>query len=121
MKRVPKGRLTTINDIRDALAAAHGTTVCCPLTAGIFSWIAAHAAEEGRSEGLKRVTPYWRTLKAGGELNPKFPGGVERLRELLEAEGHAVAARGKRFVVEDWERRRHRFAAKTDDRAEGRE
>ena len=49
------------------------------------------------------MTPYWRTLKAKGELNPKFPGGVERHRQLLEAEGHTVIKRGKKYFVADYE------------------
>src|ERR1051325_5077172 len=63
MKRVPKGRLITIDDLRRALAHRHGATIACPLTTGIFAWIAAHAAEEARAGGAKNITPYWRTLK----------------------------------------------------------
>ncbi len=80
MKAVRRGKLTTIDAIRRALAARHGTTIACPMTTGIFAWIAAHAADEDEQAGRKRITPYWRTLKAGGELNPKYPGGVNNLR-----------------------------------------
>jgi len=105
MKRVPKGRLVTISELRGALAAQHQTDFACPLTTGIFSWIAAHAAAEAEAGGAKRVTPYWRTLKAGGELNPKYPGGLASLRTRLEAEGHEVRQRGKRCFVVDFEKR----------------
>lgn len=104
MKRIPKGRLTTINELRAALATRHGATIGCPITTGIFAWVAAHAAEEAATAGRKRVTPYWRTLKAGGELNPKYPGGIPGVRARLEAEGHRVVQRGKRFFVVDYER-----------------
>ena len=77
MKRVPKGRLITVNDLRAALAIRHKADFACPLTTGIFAWIAAHAAEEASAEGVRRITPYWRTLKNGGELNPKYPGGTQ--------------------------------------------
>ena len=77
MKQVPKGRLVTINELRAALAVRHGTNFTCPITTGIFSWIAAHAAAESEAAGAKRITPYWRTLKTGGEVNPKYPGGVK--------------------------------------------
>src|SRR6266536_2555374 len=83
MKMVPKGRLVTINELRAALAAKHKVTFACPITTGIFSWIAAHAAAEAEAEGAKRVTPYWRTLKTGGKLNPKYPGGVVALARRL--------------------------------------
>src|ERR1700677_2501808 len=75
MGRVPKGKLTTIDELRKTLAQRHGSTMACPITTGIFAWIAAHAAAESALEGKKRVTPYWRTLKTKGELNPKYPGG----------------------------------------------
>ena len=105
MRRVPKGKLITINEIRAILAKKHGTTIACPITTGIFAWIAAHAAAADAAEGKKRITPYWRTLKAGGELNPKYPGGIEKLRALLEAEGHRVIAKGKRWLVADFDKR----------------
>ena len=100
MRRVPKGKLTTINEIRAALARKHSVDVGCPITTGIFAWIAAHAAEEAAGEGAKQITPYWRTLKSGGELNPKYPGGLDALRARIESEGHRVITRGKRCFVE---------------------
>src|SRR5437016_13022889 len=104
MKTVPKGRLVTINELRAALAAKHKVTFACPITTGIFSWIAAHAAAEAEAEGAKRVTPYWRTLKTGGELNPKYPGGIECLAKRLKGEGHKLVRKGKRLLVVDYER-----------------
>src|SRR5687768_15003930 len=67
MDKVPKGKVTSINELRAALARKHGTTIACPITTGIFAWIAANAAEEAAEAGAKRITPYWRTLKMGGE------------------------------------------------------
>jgi hypothetical protein len=104
MKKIRSGKLTTIDAIRKALAKKHGATIACPITTGIFAWIAAHAADEAEAEGARRITPYWRTLKTGGEINPKYPGGVNRLRARLAAEGHKVVQRGKRFFVADFEK-----------------
>jgi hypothetical protein len=104
MKKVRRGKLTTIDAIRADLAKKHGTTIACPLTTGIFAWIAAHAADEAEQGGRFRITPYWRTLKAGGELNPKYPGGIKNLRARLAAEGHRVIKKGKRYFVADYER-----------------
>ncbi len=75
MKKVPRGKLITINQIREMLAQKYGATIGCPITTGIFAWIAAHAAAEEAAEGKRDITPYWRTLKSDGELNPKYPGG----------------------------------------------
>jgi hypothetical protein len=103
MKKVPKGKLITINQIRQTLAKKHKANTACPMTTGIFAWMSANAAEEAKTEGAKRVTPYWRTLKTGGEINPKYPGGVEHMQSLLESEGHKVVRKGKKFLVEGYE------------------
>jgi len=103
MKQVPRGKLTTINELRAALAKRHKADFACPITTGIFSWIAAHAADEAAAEGRKLITPYWRTLKTGGELNPKYPGGIPGLKKRLRAEGHKIAQRGRRFFVADFQ------------------
>ncbi|TET19747.1 hypothetical protein E3J74_05470 [Candidatus Bathyarchaeota archaeon] len=104
MKRVPEGKVITIGDIRAALAKKHGATIGCPLTTGIFAWVAANAAEEERQKGEKDITPYWRTLKTGGVINPKYPGGVEAQKKLLEKEEHKIIQKGKKYVVADYEK-----------------
>lgn len=103
MREVPKGKLTTIDDLRQTLARRHGATMACPITTGIFAWIAAHAAAEAETEGARKITPYWRTLKTGGELNPKYPGGIAGLKRKLVAEGHKIVHKRKRFFVVDYE------------------
>jgi len=103
MRQVPKGKLITVNELRTALAARHRVTFACPLTTGIFAWIAAHAANEAEAAGAKRITPYWRTLKTKGELNPKYPGGIENMARRLRAEGHKIARKGQRSFVSEYE------------------
>lgn len=104
MRKVPYGKLITINEIRAFLAEKHGATIGCPMTTGIFACIAARAAEEQRQRGERDITPYWRVLKAGGVINEKYPGGAEAQRLLLEGEGHRVVEKGKKFVVVDYEK-----------------
>jgi hypothetical protein len=104
MRQVRKGKLTTIDHIRAALAKKHRATIACPITTGIFAWIAAHAAHEALRLGKRRITPYWRTLKTGGELNAKYPGGIEQIQARLESEGHTVIAKGKRSIVLGYDR-----------------
>ena len=104
MRKVPQGKLTTINQIRKKLAIKHGATIGCPITTGIFAWMAAHAAEEAKVEGKKKTIPYWRTLKEGGVINEKYPGGVEGQRGLLKKEGFKVISKGKKSVVADFEK-----------------
>ena len=102
MRKVPEGKLVTINEIRAALARKHNATIGCPITTGIFAWVAANAADEQRQAGKEDTTPYWRTLKTGGVINPKYPGGVEGQKMLLEKEGHEVIQKGKKHVVLDY-------------------
>lgn len=104
MRSVPVGKLITIDQIREKLAKKHGATIGCPLTTGIFAWVAAHAAEEASAEGKENITPYWRTLKTGGVINEKYPGGVNIQRKLLESEGHKVIQKGKKYVVANFDR-----------------
>ena len=109
MRLVPEGKVTTIADLGKALARKHRVSIACPMTTGLFAWIAAHAAEEDRAEGVADASPWWRTLKTGGALNPKYPGGLVAQRRLLEAEGHRVVRRGKDQVVADLEDVLHAF------------
>ena len=106
MRGVPSGKLTTINQIRASLAKKHGASIGCPITTGIFSNIAARAAEEDASAGKEDITPYWRTLKSKGELNEKYPGGLEAQAKRLQAEGHTIEpGRGKKPpIVKDFEK-----------------
>lgn len=102
MKTVPFGKVITVGDIRKYFAGKNNADFTDPITAGIFVSIAAWASYQ-RSED---ETPYWRTLKANGELNAKYPGGIEAQREKLEAEGHTIIRKGRtniRYYVKDYE------------------
>lgn len=102
MKQIPYGKVITVGLIREYFARQNGADFTDPITAGIFVSIAAWASDQ-RSED---ETPYWRTLKANGELNPKYPGGIEAQKEKLEAEGHTVIAKGRKnikYYVQDYE------------------
>lgn len=103
MKRVPKGKLLTVGAIREYFARQNGADFTEPITAGVFVSIVAWASHQRQDD----PTPYWRTLKAGGELNPKYPGGVEAQKEKLEAEGHTVLIRGRtnlKYYVKEYEK-----------------
>lgn len=103
MKKVPRGKVITVGAIREYLAEENGADFTDPITAGIFVSIAAWASHQ-RTED---ETPYWRTLKANGELNAKYPGGIAAQKEKLEAEGHTVVERGRkniRYYVKDYEK-----------------
>ena len=98
MKSIPDGKVLTLDEIRANLARKHSADIACPMTTGIFVTLAAHAYEEGSDP-----VPYWRTLKRNGELNAKFPGGIEAHKKKLESEGHTVYAKGKTLFMSNWE------------------
>lgn len=102
MKKVPLGKVITVGEIREHFAKQSGADFTEPITAGIFVSIAAWASYQ-RSDN---ETPYWRTLKANGELNEKYPGGALAQKEKLENEGHVVIQKGRkniRYYVKDYE------------------
>ena len=103
MRRIPYGKLTTIGKIREHFAKISGADFTEPITAGIFISIAAWASYQRKTD----ETPWWRTLKANGELNPKYPGGVEAQKSKLEAEGHIIIQKGRmniKYYVKDYEK-----------------
>ena len=88
--RVDRGKLVTINQIRQRLAEDFRADTTCPLTTGIFLRIAAETAEEDLSRGVTEITPYWRVIRDDGSLIDKFPGSVKAQATHLEKEGHAI-------------------------------
>jgi alkylated DNA nucleotide flippase Atl1 len=102
MRLVPYGKLLTVGAIRDYFADINGADFTEPITAGIFVSIVAWASYQRKED----KTPYWRTLKANGELNAKYPGGVEVQKEMLEKEGHIIIQKGRKnikYYVKDYE------------------
>ena len=99
MKKIPAGKLITTDKLREYLAKRHGADFTCPLTCGIFVNVAALASAERNGED---ETPWWRTLKKEGELNEKYPGGVDGQKARLEAEGHEIFNKGKRLFVKNY-------------------
>ena len=100
MKKIPHGKLITTDRLRQYLAKEHNADFTCPLTCGIFVNVAALASFE--RGGIDEI-PWWRTLKKDGELNEKYPGGIEGQRSRLETEGHEIIQKGKRYFVKDYE------------------
>ena len=102
MKKVPKGKLVTISQIREYLAKQNNADFTDPMTAGIFVNIVAWASFQRNED----ITPYWRTLKSDGELNIKYPGAIELQKRLLEEEGHIIISKGTKkikYYVKDFD------------------
>lgn len=102
MRMIPFGKIITVGKIREHFARKSGADFTEPITAGVFVSIAAWASHQRTDD----KTPFWRTLKANGELNEKYPGGVAAQKEKLEAEGHTIIQKGRiniRYYVKDFE------------------
>jgi alkylated DNA nucleotide flippase Atl1 len=78
IRKVEKGKLVTVPQIREKLAKDAHVDSACPLTI------------EDLRRGKKDITPFWRVLKADGSLNEKFPGGTEAQAARLREEGHTI-------------------------------
>lgn len=94
MRLVPFRRLLTIGAIREYFARKSGADFTEPITAGMFVSIVAWASFQ-RSEDQ---TLYWRKFKTNGELNAKYPGGMETQKEKLEADGHTIIQKGRKNI-----------------------
>ena len=102
MKKVPYGKIITVGMLREYFAELSGADFTEPITAEIFVSIVSWASYQSSDD----ETPYWRTLKANGELNAKYPGGIEAQKEKLEEEGFTVIQKGRknvRYYVKDYE------------------
>ena len=88
IRKIPKGRLVTMSELRQNLADEFGASKTCAMCTGMFWRIAAEAAEEA---GDKRL-PYWRIVKDDGALNEKLPGGAAAHARHLKEEGHSISA-----------------------------
>jgi hypothetical protein len=107
VRTLKPGEIVTLDDLRAAIARRHEVAVACPVSTAIFLNMSARAAEEQRGLGVpeSELTPWWRVLKKGGFLNPKFPGGTEAQQALLEAEGVRVSPLRKQAAVFDFAQR----------------
>ena len=102
MKQIPYGKVITVGEIRNHFARINHADFTDPITAGIFVSIVAWADHQRDDH----PTPYWRTLKANGELNPKYPGGIEAQKLHLEDEGLTIIKKGRtniRYYVKNYE------------------
>lgn len=103
MKKIPYGKLITVGEIRKYFAKQNRADFTDPITAGIFTSIVAWASDQRDHD----ETPYWRTLKNNGELNTKYPGGIELQKKKLTQEGHTIIQKGRtniKYYVKDYEK-----------------
>ena len=93
VKKIRKGKVVTLDQLRDKLAMDFNVETACPAST-------TKALQNLAKEGS---VCYWRVIKKKGELISKFPNGVEGHAKLLEAEGFEIDFSKKTPVVVDYE------------------
>lgn len=85
---IPLGRLRTVAELRDELAARAGADATCPLSTGIYLRIIGEVALEDLAEGLpvEEVTPFWRVVDPKSPLAKKLSCGPEFIEHRRAAE-----------------------------------
>lgn len=96
IKKVPKGKLLTLSQLRERLSKQFSVETACPAC--------TTKALQILSKEDKPVC-YWRVIKKKGELINKYPGGVKGHAELLECEGFKINFSRKNPTVVDFETR----------------
>lgn len=99
IRKVPRGKVVTLTELREKLARAAGANITCPMVAGMFVRIVAEVAAEDMKAGKSRVTPYWRVVRDDGRLLETLPGGPTEQARHLEAEGRVIHRAGKLRVT----------------------
>jgi alkylated DNA nucleotide flippase Atl1 len=91
--KIPAGQVVTTDSLRRTLADQFGVEVACPYDTKMALLEISNDSSLNQS-GLN--VPFWRVVKANGELNPKYPGGLEAQVALLQSEGFTVDDSGKK-------------------------
>jgi hypothetical protein len=88
IKQMPKNTPGSLQQMRKDMAAANNAEFMCPVTAGIFTRIAAEAAYEEFTQGkpLKSITPFWRLMDEKSNTAKKLSFGTEFLIEQRKKE-----------------------------------
>jgi alkylated DNA nucleotide flippase Atl1 len=99
IRKVPRGKVITLTQLREKMAHAAGADTTCPLVTGLFIRIIAEAAADEIKSGKSRVTPYWRVIRDDGRLLETLPGGPTEQARHLEAEGHSIDTSAKLRLI----------------------
>lgn len=104
IKKIPEGRVATLDSLCKTLAKKFKTEITCPATTEKSLCLAA-------TESVTNNTclPYWRVLKKNGELIRKLPNGVEGHATNLMKEGHKIVSTSKSKGLKDFESVLHHF------------
>jgi hypothetical protein len=88
IRHIPKGKQSTLSQMRKDLAAEYHADKTCPVTSGIFLRIVAEAAFEEYEQGkpVSKITPFWRLMDERSPAAKKLTFGIEFLKEQRKKE-----------------------------------
>lgn len=89
IRTLPKGRSLSARQLREAMAAAQGAEVTCPITTGFHLRTVAEAAWEALAGGapIRSLTPVWRVLPPDSLTLKKLSFDNAFIQQQREAEG----------------------------------
>jgi hypothetical protein len=89
VRQIPKGKHTSLQQMRKDLAAEFNAEYTCPITSGIFLRIASELAYEQFQNGtpIKKITPFWRMIDKKAPLAKKLSFGYEFVAGQRKNEG----------------------------------
>jgi hypothetical protein len=88
IKQIPKGKTSSLAQMRQDLALAWQAHKTCPVTSGIFLRIAAEAAYEEYEQGMPigKITPFWRIIAPTSPAAKKLSFGTQWLLQQQQKE-----------------------------------
>lgn len=89
VRQIPFGKAVSFQTMKRDLALNHQIEHICPLTAGIFTRIAAELAFEQYTNGmdLNSIMPFWRVVDTKTPFAAKLACGLDFIARQREAEG----------------------------------
>lgn len=112
LRKVPPGKVVTMEVLRRELAEVHGADTVCP-----FQTKQALRAIAAQPDGV----PHWRLVASNGELLKYLPGGIERQAAKLKEEHVPLQASASGQKVKSLKASVHTFTPNEQVAAEGRE
>ena len=101
IKKIRKGKLVTVDQVREKLARDFGVQTACPAST-------TKALQLLSKES--RPVCYWHVVKKDGELISKYPNGVDGHASLLKKEGFKIDNSKKTPLVVGYESKLSKFA-----------
>jgi hypothetical protein len=98
--KIPKGKLATLESLRNEIAIKHQVHTCCP---------AATIKALKLAIDTNDTFCYWRIFKKNGQLVSQFPGGIEGHAAKLSLDGIELDEGKKNITVRNLNEKLYSF------------